>query len=73
MKNPLMTVNEVADYLGKCVAWVYRNQLFIPGYYKIGKSIFFNRQTFMKYCAGNTPPTKNPNSDTFDEGVHGLG
>lgn len=71
MDKPLMTVDEIADYLGKCVAWVYRNKTEIPGYYKIGKSIFFNRKTFMAHCEGVTPAE--PVLVVDDVGRHGIG
>ena len=44
MERPYMSVAEVSALLGRCNKWVYLNKDKIPGYFKLGNSIFFDRQ-----------------------------
>ncbi len=44
MKSTLWSVKEVSAFLGKCEKWVYENQKIIPGYFRIGKAIFFDSE-----------------------------
>ena len=44
MKSPYLTVDEVADFLRKSSKWVYTKKQQIPGYFKLGGSIFFDRE-----------------------------
>lgn len=48
MKSPFLTVNDVADYLGASVKWVYKNKERIPGYFKINGLIRFDRELLVQ-------------------------
>ena len=41
-------IKEVAQLLGMSEKWVYQNQTQIPGYFKMGKAIFINREVFIE-------------------------
>lgn len=68
-----LTVGEVASLLGKCEKWVYSNKEDIPGFFRLAKSIFFDKEVLMrelKFLAQKKvlkPPTPHSMND-----VHGL-
>lgn len=41
-------IKEVSELLGVSTKWCYVNKHLIPGYFKIGKSIFINREIFLE-------------------------
>jgi len=45
--NPYLTVEEVALLFRKSGKWVYTNKDQIPGFFKVAKSIFFDREILM--------------------------
>ena len=71
MKSPYLTVDEVAEFLRKSSKWVYTKKQQIPGYFKLGGSIFFDReilQAHLKELAFKPTPkvSRNPSDK------HGL-
>jgi predicted DNA-binding transcriptional regulator AlpA len=44
MDSQFLSVKEVASFLSKSEKWVYLRQRDLPGYFKLGKSIFFDKQ-----------------------------
>lgn len=70
--HPYLTVEEVALLFRKSGKWVYTNKEQIPGYFKVAKSIFFDKETLMselKTRAAKKPARKAPQS-VHD--AHGL-
>jgi hypothetical protein len=71
MENPLLTVDEVAIFLRKSSKWVYTQKDQIPGYFKLGGSIFFDREILVKHlkelAAKPTPKVSRSRTDK-----HGL-
>ncbi|MHB8580816.1 MAG: helix-turn-helix domain-containing protein [Ignavibacteriaceae bacterium] len=47
MGTPYLTIKEVAELLGRSTKWVYKNQLLVPGYFKLAGSIFFDREVLL--------------------------
>ncbi len=71
MNSPYLTVDEVAGFLRKSSKWVYTKKEKIPGFFKIGGSIFFDReilQTHLKELAFKPTPKVSRNS----RDKHGL-
>jgi hypothetical protein len=70
--HPYLTVEEVALLLRKSGKWVYTNKEQIPGYFRLAKSIFFDKETLMSELrtrANQKPARKRPES-VHD--AHGL-
>lgn len=70
--GPYLTVEEVASLFGKSGKWVYSNKEEIPGFFKVAKSIFFDKEILMseiKTRAVRKPTRKSPES-VHD--AHGL-
>ena len=44
---PQLSVEHVAEILDAGIQWVYNNKLKIPGYYKIGGLVRFDRDTLL--------------------------
>ncbi len=42
--NTFLSVGEVAGLLRKSDKWVYENKAHIPGYFRLARSIFFDRE-----------------------------
>ena len=62
-----LTVEEVALLFGKSGKWVYTNKEQIPGFFKLARSIFFDKEILMseiKIRAAKKPARKST------EGVH---
>lgn len=69
-----LSVVDVSEILGASEKWVYNHKLQIPGYYKIGGLIRFDRDTLLYWIKENcTQPTK-PSSRVSPEmeDKHGL-
>jgi predicted DNA-binding transcriptional regulator AlpA len=47
MPSPYLCAQEVADLLGKSLKWTYQNQKVIPGRFKLGKSIFWDKEVLI--------------------------
>lgn len=47
MDSSFLSVKEVAELLKVSSKWVYLNKELIPGYFKLGKSIFFHRDVLL--------------------------
>ena len=65
--NPYLSVEEVASLFGKSEKLVYSNKEQIPGFFRLAKSIFFDKEILMselKIRAAKKPTRKSP------EGVH---
>ena len=65
--GPYLSVDEVALLFGKSGKWVYSNKEEIPGFFKLAKSIFFDKEILMseiKIRAAKKPARKST------EGVH---
>ncbi len=43
-----LSASEVSMLLGMSIKWVYKNKTKIPGYFKIGSAIFFDKEVFYK-------------------------
>ena len=59
--GPYLSVGEVAALLGKSEKWVYSNKEEIPGFFRLAKSIFFDKETLMgelKILASQKPARK---------------
>ena len=71
---PQLSVEHVAEILDTGIQWVYNNKLKIPGYYKIGGLVRFDRDTLLswikKNCTQPTPPSSRVSP--FMEDKHGL-
>ena len=71
MKSPYLTVDEVADFLRKSPKWVYTKKRQIPGYFKLGGSIFFDREILLSHLKELAfKPTSKVSRTSFDK--HGL-
>jgi hypothetical protein len=71
MESPYFTVEEVATLLRKSTKWVYAKKHYIPGYFKLAGSIFFDGEILtsrLKELASK--PYKKPNRAYDDR--HGL-
>ncbi|MDH4332008.1 MAG: hypothetical protein OEV89_05450 [Desulfobulbaceae bacterium] len=65
--GPYLAVEEVALLFGRSGKWVYSNKEQIPGFFRLAKSIFFDKEILMselKIRAARKPARKSP------EGVH---
>lgn len=72
MSSPTFSVNDVASFLGMSLKWVYAHQKEIPGRFKIGGAVFFDRDTFyagIKDLAAGKPERK---ARTSPVDRHGL-
>ncbi|MCE5251359.1 helix-turn-helix domain-containing protein [bacterium] len=72
MDSPYLSVAQVAQLLGRTPKWVYENKGVIPGFFKLGGSIFFDREVLesgLKNAA--TQPAKRPKPDSRND-RHGL-
>ena len=47
MDSPYLTVDEVASQLRKSNKWVYSKKQLLPGYFKLGGAIFFDREILL--------------------------
>ena len=47
MDSQFLSVKEVAVLLSKSEKWVYLSKESIPGYFKLAKSIFFDKQLLL--------------------------
>jgi len=66
------TVNHVSDYLGICAKTVYQLKETIPGYFKIGGRIMFNRRTLIKHTTGHDPKPATPNLPVGSSNRHDI-
>ena len=71
MKSPYLTVDEVASLLRKSSKWVYTKKTKIPGYFKLGGSILFDREILESHLKELAlKPTQKVSRTTSDK--HGL-
>ena len=70
--GPYLSVEEVAVLFGKSQKWVYSHKEEIPGFFKLAKSIFFDKETLMGEIKTRaaTKPTRKPAAGVHD--AHGL-
>jgi hypothetical protein len=47
MDSQFLSVKEVATLLNKSEKWVYLSKESLPGYFKLAKSIFFDKQLLL--------------------------
>ena len=71
---PQLSVEHVAEILEAGKQWVYNNKLKIPGYYKIGGLIRFDRETLLSWIKQNCTQPTQPSSHVspVKEDKHGL-
>ena len=71
---PQLSVEHVAEILDAGIQWVYNNKLKIPGYYKIGGLIRFDRETLLSWIKQNCTQPTQPSSrvSPYTEDKHGL-
>lgn len=73
MDNLYITVEEVAVLLRKNPKWVYSHKEKIPGYFRIGKSIFFDREILIESLKEQArKPTKEKAGRITSVDRHGL-
>lgn len=70
--NPYLTVEEVALLFRKSGKWVYTNKEHIPGYFRVAKSIFFDKEILMSELRARAvqKPARKRHESVHD--VHGL-
>lgn len=70
MSQDVLGVKDIADILGRSERWVYQKKTEIPGYFKLGGSVYFHARTFWEWIENNcTQPKAKPESP---HGRHGL-
>ncbi len=58
--DPLLTAQDLADYLAKPISWVYHHSHVLPGY-RIGRGLRFRRsdvETWLETRREGAPPTR---------------
>jgi predicted DNA-binding transcriptional regulator AlpA len=58
MDSLYLSVKEVATLLNKSEKWVYLSKESLPGYFKLAKSIFFDKQVLLGSLKGLGTNTK---------------
>lgn len=71
--SPYLSVGEVAQLLGKSEKWVYQKKHEIPGFFRLAKSIFFDKEILMSELKSRaSKPTSTGKANGYVEDVHGL-
>ena len=72
MSSPYLSVAEVAELFAKSEKWVYQYKSEIPGFFKLGRSIFFDREILLSGLkTAATRPAKSKEPDSRND-RHGL-
>ena len=70
--GPYLSVGETAQLLGKSEKWVYFNKEEIPGFFKLARSIFFDKEILMSELRSRALKPTRKKAGHVVEDTHGL-
>ena len=65
--SPYLSAGEVASLLGKSLKWTYQNKNQIPGFFMIGKSVFWEREVLLSTLRDRALKKPTPQKEIADK------